>query len=282
MITGIRKWYRRTWEARKWQRDEFQAQMHHFLHHDAVTTQIFAHRGSKCNRPENTLSAFTEAIRVGSDGIELDVHLTRDQQLIVIHDESLERTTNGAGLVRELNFEQIRHYSAGAWFDAKYTHEKVPLLSEVLALLVKLKFKGVLNIEIKTDKFQYPNIEKITSSLLLSQHFPFSHVYSSFNLKSLKLLSKLEPHADLCLLMSTSEPKIQQGLNTKYITHLHPRLDWLQKNTDKLKHLGKPLRPWTLNNDADIHLAFDYHLSGFMTDYPEQAVHIKSLYNQKK
>ena len=81
--------------------------------------------------------------------------------------------------------------------------------------------------------------------------------------------------------MSTSEQKIKQGLQTDYITHLHPRLDWLQKNSNHLKQFTKPLRPWTLNNDVDMYFAFNHHLSGFMTDYPALAVEIKKRYNQK-
>jgi len=219
--------------------------------------------------------------RVGADGIELDVHLTKDGQLVVIHDESIDRTTNGTGLVRNLTFSEIRNYSAGAWFDKDYVTEKIPLLSEVLDLLIQMQFTGVLNVEIKTDKFQYVGIEKMTSDLLTSQHYPFSHIYCSFNLESLQHLSELEPGADLCLLMSTSEQKIKQGLQTDYITHLHPRLDWLQKNSNHLKQFTKPLRPWTLNNDVDMYFAFNHHLSGFMTDYPALAVEIKKRYNQK-
>lgn len=281
MFTGIKKWFHRNRDYFKSRRARFQVSIYHLLHQDPVETQIFAHRGSKSNRPENTLAAFAEAIRVGADGIELDVHLTKDGQLVVIHDESIDRTTNGTGLVRNLTFSEIRNYSAGAWFDKDYVTEKIPLLSEVLDLLIQMQFTGVLNVEIKTDKFQYVGIEKMTSDLLTSQHYPFSHIYCSFNLESLQQQSELEPGADLCLLMSTSEQKIKQGLQTDYITHLHPRLDWLQKNSNHLKQFTKPLRPWTLNNDVDMYFAFNHHLSGFMTDYPALAVEIKKRYNQK-
>ncbi|GAX47963.1 glycerophosphodiester phosphodiesterase family protein [Pseudolactococcus reticulitermitis] len=282
MLIGLKKWLRRSRDQFKTRRGKFQANIYQFLHDELVETQIFAHRGSKSNRPENTLAAFSEAIKVGADGIELDVHLTKDNQLVVIHDESIDRTTNGTGLVRNLTFSELQQFSAGSWFSADYTAEKVPLLSEVLDLLTQLKFTGVLNVEIKTDKFQYVGIEKMTSDLLTSQQFSFSHSYSSFNLQSIQRLSELEPDADFCLLMSTSEEKMQLGLATDYISHLHPRLDWLKKNAGRLDKLGKPLRPWTLNNDVDIYFAFNHQLSGFMTDYPALAVEIKKRYNQKK
>ena len=108
-------------------------------------TQIIAHRGSKSNRPENTLASFAEAIRVGTDGIELDVHRTRDGHLVVIHDESVDRTTNGSGLVRKLTLEQIRSLDAGSWFHPQYFRERVSTLGEVIDFLEEKGFQGLLN-----------------------------------------------------------------------------------------------------------------------------------------
>ena len=108
MFTAIKKGYHRWLDRRKARRKALTAKLSHLLHQDSVETKIFAHRGSKSNRPENTLAAFSEAIKVGSDGIELDVHLTKDNQIVVIHDESIDRTTNGTGLIRDLMFKDIR------------------------------------------------------------------------------------------------------------------------------------------------------------------------------
>ena len=282
MFTAIKKEYHRWHDRRKARRKALTAKLSHLLHQDSVETKIFAHRGSKSNRPENTLAAFSEAIKVGSDGIELDVHLTKDNQIVVIHDESIDRTTNGTGLIRDLTFKDIRQYSAGAWFDTQYKFEKVPLLSEVLDLLCDLKFTGILNIEIKTDNFAYFEIEKLTSDLLTSKPYTFSHIYCSFNLESLKRLSEFEPNVDLCYLMSTSDKKIAEGLKADYITSLHPHINWVKKNADKLRKIHKPLRPWTINDDCDLYFAFNHHLAGFMTDYPELANKIKQRYNEKK
>ena len=155
MFTGIKKWYRTLHDHHTSKRKSVKSTLAHLLHQDLVETQIFAHRGSKSNRPENTLAAFSEAVRVGVDGIELDVHLTKDNQVVVIHDESIDRTTNGTGLIRDMTFEEIRQYSAGSWFDTQYKFEKIPLLSEVLDLLKEMNFTGVLNIadcKIKLDK----------------------------------------------------------------------------------------------------------------------------------
>ena len=100
--------------------------------------QIFAHRGSSGTHPENTLPAFAEAVRVNADGIELDVHLTEDGELVVIHDEEVDRTTNGKGLVREKTLEEIKKLNAGLWFNDKFPAAKIPTLKEVLDLLLQL------------------------------------------------------------------------------------------------------------------------------------------------
>lgn len=79
-------------------------------------TKIIAHRGSKGTHPENTLASFKEAVLVGSDGIELDVQLSKDNQLMVIHDETIDRTTNGYGEVGSLTLTELKQYDAGSWF----------------------------------------------------------------------------------------------------------------------------------------------------------------------
>jgi glycerophosphoryl diester phosphodiesterase len=89
---------------------------------------IFAHRGSKGTHPENTLSAFEEALRSGADGIELDVHLTKDGELAVIHDETIDRTTTLSGYVKDYTAEELKMADAGVKFSPSFKNEKIPLL----------------------------------------------------------------------------------------------------------------------------------------------------------
>ncbi len=112
-------------------------------------TKIFAHRGSKGTHPENTLASFKEAVRVGSDGIELDVHLTKDGQLVVIHDETVDRTTNGTGEIRNLTLAEIKAMDAGSWFKNDFAGEKIPTLDEVLHLLKELSFHRSIKYRVK-------------------------------------------------------------------------------------------------------------------------------------
>lgn len=96
---------------------------------------ICAHRGENQIHPENTLSAFKEAIRLGAHMIEFDVRMTKDKKLVIMHDKSVDRTTNGNGLVSELTFDEIRKLDAGSWKSEKFTDEKVPTLEETLEIM---------------------------------------------------------------------------------------------------------------------------------------------------
>ena len=96
--------------------------------------QIVAHRGSSADRPENTLASIERAIQAGATAIEVDVRTTKDGQLVILHDATLDRTTNGSGLLVDKTLEEVQHLDAGSWFDAKYRDQRVPTLRAVLAL----------------------------------------------------------------------------------------------------------------------------------------------------
>ena len=168
-------------------------------------TKIFAHRGSKGTHPENTLASFREAVLVGSDGIELDVHLTKDGQLVVVHDETVDRTTNGTGEIRNLTLAEIKAMDAGSWFKNDFAGEKIPTLDEVLHLLKELNFNGQLNIELKTDIIQYEGLVEKCLALQVTESWPFAIVYSSFNPYTLVELKKMKPNQEIGLLFESVE-----------------------------------------------------------------------------
>lgn len=162
-------------------------------------TKIIAHRGSKGTHPENTLAAFKEAVRVGADGIELDVQLSKDNHLIVIHDETVDRTTNGYGEISQLTLAELKQLDAGSWFKENPIRQEIPTLEEVLQLLVDEQFQGVLNIELKTDKIHCQGIEKILVQLMQSQNWPFEYIYSSFYFPSLEKIEEIAKDSKLAL-----------------------------------------------------------------------------------
>ena len=109
---------------------------------------VVAHRGCSGRAPENTIAAFEMALEQGSDMIECDVRLTKDEEVVVFHDRALDRTTNGKGPVEQRTLEELKRLDAGSWFSSKFSGERIPTLSEVLHLL---EGRAFLNIELKTD-----------------------------------------------------------------------------------------------------------------------------------
>ena len=241
-------------------------------------TKIFAHRGSKGTHPENTLASFKEAVRVGSDGIELDVHLTKDGHLVVIHDETVDRTTNGTGEIRNLTLAEIKAMDAGSWFHNKYAGEKIPTLEEVLLLLTELGFNGQLNIELKTDVIQYKGPVEKCLALQSAKDWPFAIVYSSFNPYTLVELKEANPSQEIGLLFESKE-WADKGDAMLEKESYHPDLkllDWaIEWNRNQL-----PLRVWTVNEDTDINRCFELQIEAIFTDYPEKALQLKENYER--
>ena len=142
---------------------------------------VVAHRGFSGAAPENTLAAFRKAIEAGSDMIELDIQLSKDGKIVVIHDETLERTTDGQGRVADRTFPEIRKLDAGSWFGSQFSGEKIPTLQEVLELA---KGKVLVNIEIKNPAHgQYPITELADQGLEAVKKAGMLNrvIFSSFN-----------------------------------------------------------------------------------------------------
>lgn len=234
-------------------------------------TKVIAHRGSKGTHPENTLAAFQEALRVESDGIELDLHLTKDQQLVVIHDESVNRTTNGKGKVKDMTLYEIKQLDAGSSFSPAFKDEKIPSFQEVLDLLVKEDFKGLLNIELKTDHEPYPGIEEKVIQIMKQHKWLFQVVYSSFNYDSLIRMKERDYEAEIALLFEKSKGA-QKKIGEKYtICMWHPKINWL-KRVGLKTYPHQSMRPWTINSLSQMDYCFEQAMSGLITDYPELAL----------
>lgn len=235
-------------------------------------TLVIAHRGSKGTHPENTFSAFKEAIDCQADGIELDVQYTKDNQLVVIHDNTVDRTTNGSGEIDSFTLAEIQQLDAGSWFDPQYKDQHIPSFHEVLLLLERNHFQGILNIEIKTDEKEYPGIEKDIVKLLQSQEWPFEYLYSSFNLNSLELAHQSDRTAAKAYVMATSAKKIKKAKELNFIEAIHPKITWVNEQGNLINKYPKAVRPWTVNEEADMILCFQQDLAGIHTDYPRKAL----------
>lgn len=227
--------------------------------------EITAHRGLSGHFPENTLSAFRHGCDV-ADAIELDIHVTKDKQLVVIHDEAIDRTSNGHGLVREMTVAQLKTFDY-----SKGQGETIATLEEVLQLLTEKNFSGTLNIEAKTNKYPYPNMLPILKGVLEKEILPFSILISSFNLKTLIACHKEIPQLPLALLCGKNNKKAAEVLKYSFIESIHPDIQWVKNNASELFSFPKKIRPWTVNKKEDVQLCRQLDLTGIITDFPSEA-----------
>ena len=164
---------------------------------------IIAHRGSSAHAPENTLAAFQLAAEQGADAIELDVDLTRDGHAIIMHDATIDRTTDGSGAVNALTLEEIRRVDAGAWKSAAFKGERVPLLAEVFAAVGQ---RVLINVEVKSTSLRSNGVEAKVAALV-QQHDLFERVIiSSFNPFALRRIKQIEPRLACGLLYAPDLP----------------------------------------------------------------------------
>lgn len=232
--------------------------------------KIIAHRGSSGHYPENTLLAFEHALLEKADGIELDVHLTKDRKLVVIHDETINRTSNGKGWIKDLTLQELKHYH----FNGKFIHctpQYIPTLNDVFCLLEKYQFDGIVNIEIKTDRYQYPHIVDIVLEEIQKKKRNYTIMFSGFHLPTLIELYQKAPQYELGLLYGKKETYLSSLLEYPFIQAIHPNFMWIKENASELFCYGKTIRPYTINKKEDMIYAKQLHMESIITDYPKKA-----------
>lgn len=179
---------------------------------------IEAHRGDSSNAPENTLAAFERAIRLDVPWIELDVHPARDGTLMVIHDATVDRTTNGSGAVSDLTVDALAHLDAGARFSPAYAGERIPPLTDVLEMVALTTTR--LNVEIKSSP-RGTNVPRTVVDLMRRFGRQREYVVSSFNLDSLLEVRAIAPEITLALI----------GYRAEILSHAERhRLPWIHGN----------------------------------------------------
>ena len=235
---------------------------------------ILAHRGACGYAPENTLEAFQLALDMGADGFELDVHMSRDGHLMVIHDESVNRTTNGTGLVRDLTLQQLKELDASCGMEA-YRGARIPTLEEVFRLIQNTSY--IVNVEIKTDEWFYPALEEKCLALAKEMGVEEQIIYSSFNHFSLIKLRQLKPDAKLGMLFGDIMVKPWEYAKQLPVDYLHPMkmniyVPGFPENT---RNAGYGINMWTINDEATM-LECLKTGAGIITNYPDVAVKLRN------
>lgn len=228
-----------------------------------------AHRGASGTRPEHTREAFERAVELRVDMIELDVQLTRDAQLVVLHDPYFGRTVAGTGLVRERTLDELRGLDAGSWFDAAYAGAGVLSLADVLDITAG---RAMLNVEIKSPDIDWPQTAAALLELLDRRRQVALTVISCFDVGALRCVRSLSSSARLGMLWHDPDPTLLWAHAAAVeAENVHPY--WPLVNPDLVataKQRGLGVLAWTVNDVAVMRQLLAQGVDGIMSDFPER------------
>lgn len=226
----------------------------------------FAHRGFKSKYPENTMLAFKKAIDANCDGIEFDLHLTKDKELVIIHDETLLRTTGVKGYVRDFTLEDLKKLNASYGYEN--LKEKIPTLREYLDFVNKSDI--ITNMELKTGIYTYPGIEEEVYLLLKEYNYIDRVIISSFNHESVIRMKDLDDKIKTAFLEESFLIKPWEYLKKYEIDYYHPLIQTVSKElVEKCHENGIKINPWYGKEKYDFKKAISLGIDGIITDYPD-------------
>jgi len=230
---------------------------------------LIGHRGASGYEPENTLSAFQKAIVMKCDGIELDVHMSKDHELVVIHDETLERTTSGDGFVSEKELHELQSLDAGGWYGQMHVGSSIPTLESVFQLIPK----GLLiNVEIKGKSDEAWTIEKRLLELVYKYELLENMLVSSFNHVVVKNIRMMDSEIRIGVLIKEHDDNLIAYIEDYELNaySVHPSLDIVNdKMVKELKNKGYKVFPYTVNEQEQASSFMDMGVDGIFTDYPD-------------
>ena len=242
-------------------------------------TKIYAHRGYSEKYPENTMLAFRKAAEVGAEGIEIDVHLTKDGELVVMHDENTVRTTGTNALIKDLTLAEFKALDAGNVKNGEFEFEAPPTLREVFELLVETGME--CNIEIKSGVFEYLGIERKILNLMDEFGLRDKIVISSFNHYTVCRFKELAPDVK-CGFLEESW-LIHPGAYTRNrgVECFHPFFNMLNhENVQDLRNNGIEINAWTINDEDEMRHLIEIGADGIMTDYPHRLKAVYASYGE--
>jgi len=237
-----------------------------------MKSKVFGHRGFSGRYPENTMLSFERAITEAQvDGIELDVHLTKDNQLVIIHDETLDRATDGLGLVKDYSLLELERLNASGPFCSRYGMTRIPTFEEYCSFIQH--YPIITNVEIKSNIIWYQDIEEKTYAMLSKYGLLDRVIVSSFNHSSVMLMKEIDSSLPCGLLVDNRGlGNIGSFANKLHVEYYHPDITTLNKETvDECTSHGVGINAWTVNDLSSLTNCVDWHVEGIITNYPDIA-----------
>ena len=242
------------------------------------TPLIIAHRGFRAKYPENTLAAFRAAEDAGAPALELDATLTRDRRVVVIHDDAVDRTTDGGGSVADFTLEELKRLDAGAWFDPRFAGERIPTLAEVFGAVGE---EMGINIEIKGGAVEpdFPSdaIERQVTRLISERNARHRVLVSSFDRDALIRVRELDAQCRIGVLtadpVTENDVALCRRLDAFSLNPDHRNVD--KAGMDRLRGAGFRVFPYTVNDPMEIERLLDLGVDGVITDDPAVALQFR-------
>lgn len=236
---------------------------------------IFAHRGASAHAPENTIPSFELAVAQGADAIELDAKLSADGQIVVFHDATIDRTTDGSGRLAQKTFADLRSLDAGSFFSDQFRGTKIPTLDEVFEAVGKKIF---INVELTNYAAPRDTLVEKVCALVRKHGLEKSVIFSSFfafNLKKAEGLLSDVPRGLLALDGWTGAWARSFGFSFGEYAALHPYLtDVNPQQVSRVHQLKRRIHVWTVNKPEDISRLRSWGVDGIFTDDPQLALRV--------
>jgi glycerophosphoryl diester phosphodiesterase len=236
---------------------------------------VTAHRGFSGDAPENTLAAFRKAMEVGSDMIELDVRFSKDGQVVVIHDDTLDRTTNGRGEVSDYTLRELKQLDAGSWFAPQFSGEPIPTLKEVLEFA---KGKTLLNIEIKDDSPGQLKITDLADRALQEVKkagMAGRVIFSSFYPSSLQRIKERDPRMWVALLYHRDWASLEEVTGGRTFSVVNLRHSFLtREKIGRIHGEGMKVNTYTVNSEEEMEQFIRWGIDGIITNHPDKLIQI--------
>ena len=235
---------------------------------------IYGHRGASGYAPENTLEAFELAVRMGADGVELDVHIARDGELVVAHDEAVDRVANGSGLICQMTTAELKKRRFNRTHP-EYENATIPTLREVFEILKPTNLR--VNVELKNSYIIYEGLEEKCLKLADDMGMSGRILYSSFNHHSMLRMKAIDKNIPCGLLYEATMVEPWNYGHRLGMDAIHPHFSELQvKDEVKMAHaLGLKVNVWTVNEEQDIVHCLRAGADILIGNYPDRAMKLR-------